>query len=1149
MVGGIGAYLTVNLAQTLERTAREFVAGNTEIKRANVAFVELAGGVQQANANLISIQEGAAGAISQLGAIKIANQAAALGLAQTGEEFKRLTEAARVTALISPVINDIGSAISELGLAASNLSFRRLDQLGLSVTEVRDRMRDLQLENASLTDSQAFLQASVDSLTRKGKNILDSSAAQASGLERFNVAINEFLDQEGAFSNALEEVYGNLANVVNEVLTVTNYGSDKTIADFLEAEVDRVTAEYEKIERIEQEGIGFDIFGIKQGVFESKQAQRPEIETQIEALQLLRDAYNQANKDIVSGTSGALGYRSALREITVEAKNGVITYAEVADAIRNATKEYETLQKSVEGTSGADQILFQYGDTQRQEDARLASIFEAEKPINDALFKRALDSASILGVDQAIETLRQQKAAVDAAIQELAESSITNPDELAIRISQIEEQVLGFFDQLEERAESVDINFGDLALSSDQFNVDFVDFLPGMDALRDRLIDLQDELAYTGSITAEQASELDYLMGAASAAGGEAAMLADVTNDLGISFLSTNEEAAALLDQMYLATAAYLAGEIGADAYAGVISALGGELNSMATEAGVATGALATLLSVYSKFTGQEFDAGFVQGTSIVNRVNTRQEERQRRQARIDAERAAKEQQRLQEKAARDAQRAWEKAARETQKAFEEAMRQLESDLRNVPGLFSPTSVTEQDMQFSEAGIYTDQADEYLRRLRDEVLNGTDWADVSIEDAKQSLRELGINVADDNKIALQQFEQAWTNSALFADAENIAKYINDEAVQAALDLQEKARQGQQNILEHFGVVVEEAVDAVVTGAGGSYGGGGGVATIPVQAELIPANGDLTTIPTLGGVSPVIDVAAIQGQIDALDTTITLTPKVNEGAFALLIAGVKSTPVDIVAELDTTTLTTQLSQVGQQTGTINVSANLDTTKLVTDLSKISQQKGTVEIAVVAAGDNPALGFFTALDTQFKQASNFFYLIGQDTATQIRAGVAAGFAIQSPDGKEVDTGLIDYLVQRIGAEAVERQPRFTAAGAGIADFVLEGARNQFSPVAADGSVKSALATGMLDSMTQGIRANASNFQQRGQSVAEYVKAGFLNQFASETFKANIEAAGGLMAGYLKQGILANLNGLADTIASAVIDDISTSLEAAE
>lgn len=156
--------------------------------------------------------------------------------------------------------------------------------------------------------------------------------------------------------------------------------------------------------------------------------------------------------------------------------------------------------------------------------------------------------------------------------------------------------------------------------------------------------------------------------------------------------------------------------------------------------------------------------------------------------------------------AAKNVEGAWSDAA-------EQAMGDLQGLLRSVPGLFGTSQVTGQQMDMAALGVPQNFADDYLRRLTDEVLNGVDWAGVDIGDAAQ---RAGIDPALPAEAILKMFSQAWADSSLFADGANLDLF-NVDAVNAAIERQKASESGQQAILQYFGVVQQQATEAALTG--------------------------------------------------------------------------------------------------------------------------------------------------------------------------------------------------------------------------------------------------------------------------------------------------------------------------------------------
>ena len=146
---------------------------------------------------------------------------------------------------------------------------------------------------------------------------------------------------------------------------------------------------------------------------------------------------------------------------------------------------------------------------------------------------------------------------------------------------------------------------------------------------------------------------------------------------------------------------------------------------------------------------------------------------------------------------------AFVEAADDAKKAWEGA---FESALGQVPGLFGTSDVTDADMKAAKYGYYTEKADEWLRQLSDEVLNGVDREGVDIKDAA---KRAGIDPNLPNEIILDLVKQAWADQSFFANKGNL-DLINTDAVKASLEQQQKEAQGKANIMSMFGLTDESS---------------------------------------------------------------------------------------------------------------------------------------------------------------------------------------------------------------------------------------------------------------------------------------------------------------------------------------------------
>lgn len=148
---------------------------------------------------------------------------------------------------------------------------------------------------------------------------------------------------------------------------------------------------------------------------------------------------------------------------------------------------------------------------------------------------------------------------------------------------------------------------------------------------------------------------------------------------------------------------------------------------------------------------------------------------------------------------------------RQMEAAAKKHRQELESALQSVPGLFGTSQITAQQMDMAALGVPQSFADDYVRRLTDEVVNGVDWEGVDIKDAAA---RAGIDPSLPAEAILTMFKDAWNDSSLFAGGKN-TDLINQEAVQAALQRQAAAASGKDAINALFGITPEQATGQAV----------------------------------------------------------------------------------------------------------------------------------------------------------------------------------------------------------------------------------------------------------------------------------------------------------------------------------------------
>lgn len=212
LAGGLAGYATVAGAQQIVRTTVALAELGTEARRAESAFIALSGSQEEADAKLRAIQDASGGAIDRLQAMQVANKAAALGLANTSEELERVVRFATISGRVLGM--DTAGALDNLSAAAANLSFVRLDQMGISATRVRARIKELQEEFTGMSREAAFLEATLDIGEQTFSSLTDAALTQASGIERLRAAwadLNTTVAEQGS---ALDRLAGRLADEI-----------------------------------------------------------------------------------------------------------------------------------------------------------------------------------------------------------------------------------------------------------------------------------------------------------------------------------------------------------------------------------------------------------------------------------------------------------------------------------------------------------------------------------------------------------------------------------------------------------------------------------------------------------------------------------------------------------------------------------------------------------------------------------------------------------------------------------------------------------------------------------------------------------------------------------------------------------------------
>lgn len=188
---GLGVRELVNFAVETNKVATAF-------DRQNVAARNLAGSQGQLNELLATYERATGGAVDKAQSLADVTRLLAIGFGDSTQELERFVRAARGISLATGQSQDY--VIQQLQLAIANQSTMRLDQIGLGVSEVKQRVAELRRENASMTEEMAYQEAVLSAAEEKFGDLTKSVEAQVTGLEDLRKAWKDFHLQIGQTS-------------------------------------------------------------------------------------------------------------------------------------------------------------------------------------------------------------------------------------------------------------------------------------------------------------------------------------------------------------------------------------------------------------------------------------------------------------------------------------------------------------------------------------------------------------------------------------------------------------------------------------------------------------------------------------------------------------------------------------------------------------------------------------------------------------------------------------------------------------------------------------------------------------------------------------------------------------------------------------
>lgn len=179
---GVGGYAIANIAQGVGAD----VDRATTYERQTVAARNLAGSQAKLNELLAAYATASGDAVDKVTSLENVTRLMATGFANSAPEIEKFVRATRGASIALGRPQDY--VIQETQLAISNISVKRLDQIGLGISEVNERIEQLRKTNAGWTRETAFQDAVISLLDEKYGKLTKTAEGQATGVEKLRKA-------------------------------------------------------------------------------------------------------------------------------------------------------------------------------------------------------------------------------------------------------------------------------------------------------------------------------------------------------------------------------------------------------------------------------------------------------------------------------------------------------------------------------------------------------------------------------------------------------------------------------------------------------------------------------------------------------------------------------------------------------------------------------------------------------------------------------------------------------------------------------------------------------------------------------------------------------------------------------------------------
>jgi len=220
---GNSAKIVYGTFQQVLGTAQEWARMGAQTERSAYALRVYAGSAEEAERWTVAIQTAMRGTVTEGEAAAQAYMLMKFGLADSAEAAGEFARMLSVVAAANPQLGGTENALSQIQLTLANASFMRLDQLGLSVDQVKRRMEELQSAMPGLSREAAFQEAVIEGLKEQADKLGEGMANVTLKQDQLNARSREFKERFGKTVNeALETGAGAALDLYDALVLLTS---------------------------------------------------------------------------------------------------------------------------------------------------------------------------------------------------------------------------------------------------------------------------------------------------------------------------------------------------------------------------------------------------------------------------------------------------------------------------------------------------------------------------------------------------------------------------------------------------------------------------------------------------------------------------------------------------------------------------------------------------------------------------------------------------------------------------------------------------------------------------------------------------------------------------------------------------------------